>query len=80
MANNRMILVHRATGRAYVLAKWYPNSGWRPVMDESKFSNFLDEHEIIDWGSGADFDLAYESEDGLVYSSHDPLKVTREHE
>jgi hypothetical protein len=79
MANNRMLLIHRATGRAYILAKWYPRQGWCPRVDDDseEFSDFLDEHQTIDWEGGADFDLAYENEEGLRYSSNRPLKVTR---
>ena len=79
MSNNRMLLVHRATGRALVLGGWYPSTGWGASQGlTARLNKFFDEFETIDWENGADFDLAYESEDGLVYVSHEPLIVTRE--
>jgi len=38
MANNRMWLVHKTSGKKALLAKYFPSSGWRHYADM--------EHEI----------------------------------
>ena len=73
MANNRMLIVHKTTLRAMVIAKYYPSNGW--AVSTTKLEAFLDKFEPDDWMKGDDFVLMYESDDRLRYASHDPLMV-----
>lgn len=69
MANNRMWLVHKASGRAVLLAKFYPSIGWfhpaAPDMGE-KVNSFLTETETSPTEE-TEWELRYESEPDFEY-------------
>jgi hypothetical protein len=73
MANNRMLIVHKATGRAVIIAKYYPNNGW--AATKADLEKFMDEFVPADFEKGDDFVLAYESGADFQYVSRAPLKV-----
>lgn len=69
MPNNRMLLVHKRTGRAVILAKWLPAGWWPAEGVETKLKTLFDEFDGTDWNNeGADFELVYESDEGFRYA------------
>lgn len=81
MANNRMWLVHKSTGRAVLLAKFYPSAGWyhpAPETAGQKLNAFLDETES-DIADETEWELRYESEADFTYThdANEPVRVTR---
>ena len=68
MANNRMYLVHKTTGKSILLAKYYPTPGWYQFHPEEKLNEFFEqartdstENRHVDymWGN-TDFELRFE--------------------
>lgn len=82
MANNRMYLRHKITGRQVIIAKYYPETGWYPVdwpIDGNGLKERLavlfddDDHaEGRMWGEN-DYEIVYESlPDGRVGRAFEP--------
>lgn len=55
MANNRMYLKHKRSGKFILLCKFYPSTRWYMFTDETKLNAWLEETtEIAVYKYGAD--------------------------
>ena len=63
MANNRMWLVHKVSGEKFLLAKYYPSTGWFCKHDETtaKLNEFFDVNDLHS-DIGDEYRLEYEDE------------------
>jgi len=84
MANDRLILVHLPTKRAFVLAGWSPSYGWED-HDKGRLADFLNEvtevtPEMIGGeAKAADFRIVSESGDeGWMWRTNTPDPLTIE--
>ena len=59
MANDRMYLVHKPTGKELMIARWPAGGGWTAFGGEERMNKFFDE---IGYSVGSEFILDTETE------------------
>lgn len=63
MANNRMWLVHKPSGRAILLAKYYPKTGWHTYHSQETVDSFFDTIEDRSLFGDTDLCLLFETDE-----------------
>jgi hypothetical protein len=70
MANNRMFIINKRLGLKYLLAKYYPSTGWFIFKNDAsangydrihKLDDMFDQDEDISSHGATDWEIVYES-------------------